>query len=186
MTLDRETPWRALEVPLLRPPALCADLRSLCPTGACGHMESRRGQAAVVRETNSPPAACVCIDVAASQDGIIAAKRIDMSKKGVETCGDVDEVRLPLPSARESTGCDDGIGLDVVQGFHGKALGIVSHVACRCCCHQQALGALKTCKVSRRARRACAPGPALTLTGWPHRHMLRCVYVCLQECAIEW
>jgi hypothetical protein len=26
------------------------------------------------------------------QDGIIAAKRIDMSKKGVETCGDVDEV----------------------------------------------------------------------------------------------
>lgn len=25
------------------------------------------------------------------QDGIIAAKRIDMSKKGVETCGDVDE-----------------------------------------------------------------------------------------------
>jgi hypothetical protein len=27
------------------------------------------------------------------QDGIIAAKRIDMSKKGVETCGDVDEVR---------------------------------------------------------------------------------------------
>jgi hypothetical protein len=30
------------------------------------------------------------------QDGIIAAKRIDMSKKGVETCGDVDEVRLAL------------------------------------------------------------------------------------------
>ncbi len=30
------------------------------------------------------------------QDGIIAAKRIDMSKKGVETCGDVDEVRLRL------------------------------------------------------------------------------------------
>jgi hypothetical protein len=27
------------------------------------------------------------------QDGIIAAKRIDLSKKGVETCGDVDEVR---------------------------------------------------------------------------------------------
>lgn len=27
------------------------------------------------------------------QDGIIAAKRIDMSKKGVDTCGDVDEVR---------------------------------------------------------------------------------------------
>jgi hypothetical protein len=27
------------------------------------------------------------------QDGIIAAKRIDMSKKGVESCGDVDEVR---------------------------------------------------------------------------------------------
>lgn len=24
-------------------------------------------------------------------DGIIAAKRMDMSKKGVETCGDIDE-----------------------------------------------------------------------------------------------
>lgn len=34
------------------------------------------------------PCCCWCV-----QDGIIAAKRIDMSKKGVETCGDVDEVR---------------------------------------------------------------------------------------------
>ncbi len=42
-----------------------------------------------------------CLVSAVLQDGIIAAKRIDMSKKGVETCGDVDEVRvLSLDSCR--------------------------------------------------------------------------------------
>jgi hypothetical protein len=37
-------------------------------------------------------AGCAAAAAAAHrQDGIIAAKRIDLSKKGVETCGDVDE-----------------------------------------------------------------------------------------------
>jgi hypothetical protein len=31
------------------------------------------------------------ISLGSALDGIIAAKRIDMSKQGVETCGDVDE-----------------------------------------------------------------------------------------------
>ena len=31
------------------------------------------------------------LSLGAAFDGVIAAKRIDLSKKGVETCGDVDE-----------------------------------------------------------------------------------------------
>lgn len=34
--MDKETLWRALEVPLQPSLALCAKPRSLCPTGACG------------------------------------------------------------------------------------------------------------------------------------------------------